>query len=730
MSLDTDRLYGLLPSVYRLRDAEQGQPLRALLALFAHELQALEEHLEQLYDDQFIETCAGWAVPYIGDLIGYRPLHGASPAVRSPRAEVANTIAYRRRKGTALMLEQLAADVSSWPAHAAELFEQLATTQYMNHLRPHAPATARVRSPGVMRAVRESHGAFNTAAHTAEMRRPEAGSGRFNIPNVGLFLWRLQPWSLTDVLLLAEVPGDPGNRRFRLNPLGADLQLWRKPRREASISQLSGPMNVPAPIGVRAMAQAVRAAQALPDPQASRDDDYGRGESLLLQFLDAGDGTWKDVPTADIVVADLRDTADGWNHEGEVSAGRIAVDPERGRVLAGADVTAPLRATLHYGFSRPIGGGEYERGELPDTPHVARGAEALQPHLDALRSTGGLLAIGDSLSYAQTPVLRLDGVTAAGQPGLDLAVAASNGARPLLAAGGDVVLDLGARARLVIDGLVISGGALTLADAGDAEPREIVLRHCTLVPGLRLNADGSAVQPGAPSLVVADPFATVRLEHCIVGALRVAAGAQVVLDDCIVDAGAATAVAYEGIATAGDLAPAGAALTLVECTVIGKVHAEVLRMASNSLLVARRTAGDGWRAPVWAGRTQEGCVRFCFLPSDSVVPRRHRCLPDAAHPRVAPQFTSTRYGDAAYMQLRPSTAEAIRQGAGPRWRPPGAEEAADALPGETAFDAGQGDGGEIGVMNALAQPQRETNLRVRLDEYLRVGLHAGVFYAT
>ena len=79
------------------------------LALIARELGALEENLEQLYDDQFIETCADWVVPYIGDLIGYRPLHGVAPAIASPRAEVANTIAYRRRKGTALMLEQLRA---------------------------------------------------------------------------------------------------------------------------------------------------------------------------------------------------------------------------------------------------------------------------------------------------------------------------------------------------------------------------------------------------------------------------------------------------------------------------------------------------------------------------------------------------------------------------------------------------------------------------------------------
>lgn len=730
MSLDADRLYRLVPSVHRVRDAEQGEPLRALLELFAHELQALEEHLEQLYDDQFIESCAGWAAPYIGDLIGYRPLHGTSPAVSSPRAEVANTIGYRRRKGTALMLEQLATDVTSWPAHAAEFFEQLATTQFMNHLRPHAPATARVRSLAAMLAVGGARGAFNTAAHTAEMRRPETGSGRFNIPNVGLFLWRLQPYSLTRVPLVPDVPADPANRRFRVNPLGADLQLFRKPRRETSISELSTAMHVPAPIGVRGMALAVRAAQAAADPEADRDDDYGPGESLHLERFDAVANAWIRVPTADLVVADLRDVAGGWNHEDDLPAGRIAVDPERGRVLRASDVTAPLRANLHHGFSRAIGGGEYERGEQPVTPHVLRDGAPLQPHLDALRTTGGRLVIDDSLTYAQTPVLRLDGVTAAGQPGLDLVVAARNGARPLVAAGGDVVLDIGARGRVVIDGLVISGAALTLAAFADTEPREIVLRHCTLVPGRRLNPDGSAVQPGVPSLVIAHRFAKLRLEHCIVGALRVAAGAEVVLDDCIVDAGAASDVAYEGIAAAPGDTPAGATLTLVECTVIGKLHAEVILMASNSLLVARRVAGDGWQGPVWADRTQEGCVRFCWLPADSVVPRRHRCLPDDANPRVVPQFTSTRYGEAAYMQLRRSTPAVVRGGAGPRWRPPGSAGGAGTGPDDDAFDAGEGEGGEMGVMNALAQPQREINLRVRLDEYLRVGLRAGVFYAT
>ncbi len=137
------RLFDLLPALYRLKDAQvaasqqlaQG-PLQALLALIEEQLAVVANDLEQLYDDQFIETCAPWVIPYIGDLIGYQPVHGVAPAVASPRAEVAHTISFRRRKGTVLVLEQLARDVTGWGAHAVEFFKSLACSQYMNHIRP------------------------------------------------------------------------------------------------------------------------------------------------------------------------------------------------------------------------------------------------------------------------------------------------------------------------------------------------------------------------------------------------------------------------------------------------------------------------------------------------------------------------------------------------------------------------------------------------------------------
>ena len=153
-----DRLYELLPVYYRLRDAESGQPLRALLQVIAEQVNVVEDDISQLYDNWFIETCQDWVVPYIADLIGYRPVHGTgapgagSPAggglrnrILVPRREVAATLRYRRRKGTLALLELLARDVAGWPASSVEFYQLLAGSQHLNHLRPERARTLDLR---------------------------------------------------------------------------------------------------------------------------------------------------------------------------------------------------------------------------------------------------------------------------------------------------------------------------------------------------------------------------------------------------------------------------------------------------------------------------------------------------------------------------------------------------------------------------------------------------------
>src|SRR6478752_252728 len=98
-------LFELLPTVHRVRDAEQGDPLRALLNVVNREVQLVEDDITRLYDNWFVETCDEWVVPYIADLLGIRALAGGSedPQRRSSaagssglsqRSYVANTLAY------------------------------------------------------------------------------------------------------------------------------------------------------------------------------------------------------------------------------------------------------------------------------------------------------------------------------------------------------------------------------------------------------------------------------------------------------------------------------------------------------------------------------------------------------------------------------------------------------------------------------------------------------------
>jgi len=58
-----DRLYKLLPAIYRIRDAEQKYPLQALLRVIAEQVNVVEDDIGRLYENWFIETAEEWAVP-------------------------------------------------------------------------------------------------------------------------------------------------------------------------------------------------------------------------------------------------------------------------------------------------------------------------------------------------------------------------------------------------------------------------------------------------------------------------------------------------------------------------------------------------------------------------------------------------------------------------------------------------------------------------------------------
>jgi hypothetical protein len=284
----SEQLYELLPAVHRIRDTENGEPLKRLLEVIAEQVGLVEDNIGQLYDDWFIETCEEWLVPYLGDLLGVRGLHQVQEAGFTQRARVANTLAYRRRKGTATMLEQLARDTTLWPARAAEFFQLLGTTQYLNHLRPANLRTPDLRQVDTLELL---DSAFDRIPHTADVRHISSaeaaaiGRGRHNIPNIGLFLWRLQSYTLT-----AATPQPAGNAldgRFTFSPLGDPLPLYHQPETETTITHLAEETDVPDAIRPLAFLRDLQAhaARSLALPPASRplgSTYYGPDASLEI----------------------------------------------------------------------------------------------------------------------------------------------------------------------------------------------------------------------------------------------------------------------------------------------------------------------------------------------------------------------------------------------------------------------------------------------------------------
>lgn len=653
MSFDAQKLFDLLPAIYRIRDAERDNQLQALLGVVADQFGVLQEDLAQLYDDQFIETCAPWVVPYIGDLIGYRPLHTNVPNAGIPRSEVAHTIAFRRRKGTAAMLEQLARDVSGWNARVVEFFQILAWTQHMNHLRPQCQYAPDLRQYEMLERV---NGVFDTISHTIDVRHVEQGA-KYNIHNIGIFFWRLDAFSLTRSPAVPAAASDA--QRFFFNSLGLSRPLFTRPEPETRIDHLAELINVPDPISRRIL-------------EAHLTTYYGVDKSIYVDGFDIDK----------VVVCNLSDVGSAWAHS--PPSGRVAIDPVLGRIACGDAQASPPLVTFHSGFSASIGGGEYDRSgtidpKLLPVASIPTPNPTIQGALGVITG-GGAAEITDNGQYAETLGIKVNADR-------HLELRAADTHRPTIHLVAPLEIVGGARSTVTLSGLVIAGDQIKVLAGGGNQLKILRIVNCTLVPTAQ------------PCLIVDLPDVEIQIDRSIVGGLRVAAGAKISITDSIVDATRETDVALAALDDAG---PAGA-LSIESSTVIGKVRTEEITLASNSIFLADLASIE---PAVRSERKQTGCIRFCYLPRSAIVPRRHRCVPTNAEDifRVRPEFTSTRYGDPGYGQLALTTSIEIRTGAD--------------------------DEGEIGAFHHVYQPQREANVRMRMKEYLRFGLEAGIYYVT
>ena len=741
MNTDTDRLYDLLPTIYRQRDAEEGWPLRALLQVIAEQVKGVEDDISQLYANWFIETCQDWVVPYIGDLVGFQPVHevGEPEALNTPqgrlrnkilapRREVANIIRNRRRKGTLALFEALSRQVTGWPAHAIEFYTRLTWTQNLRHLHTDRGLTMDLHN-GV--ALDQLGGAFDAFAHTVDVRRPQSPyqPGRYNISSIGLFVWRLKSYPVSCPYSLVGPPNPaPESRtqayclertsaqRYTFSVLGNDTPLYVRPSSEAEHSDVSAGLALPVPLRRRPF-------------EADKERYYGEGQSLMI---------WTGYPRRPIsaqtvVVADLSD----WERY-QPRKDQVAVDPELGRILfrSRASSREKVWVAYHYGYSADMGGGEYDRRpiRLPEPEKVYMVGEDQEYKLidDALRKWReehpgrAVIEIGDSGVYSEQLSLEL-------KSGQELMLCAANGTRPVIRqldfqpSLPDAFAVTGeAGSSFTLDGVLITGRPLRV----QGPLRELKLRHVTLVPGWTIHPDCEPDQANEASLeLINNPGMHVVIEHSILGSIQVAQDevttdpVPITISDSILDATSPLLAAVD----APEWPLAHAVLTILRSTVIGAVRAHAIDLAENSIF-----AGD-----VEVGRRQRGCMRFCYVPPDMRTPRRYRCQPDTAAAaaaeevtrrpdwatltetqqksisdqaqaqerlRVQPVFESTRYGTPTYARLDSACAEEIRRGAS--------------------------DESEMGAFHDLFQPQRAANLQARLEEYAPAGMDIGIIFAS
>jgi hypothetical protein len=709
--ITSDRLYELLPAVYRVRDAENHEALRALLSIISDELNVVEADITGLYENWFIETADDWVVPYIGDLLRVRGLSTIKATSFSQRAYVANTFFYRRRKGTAWILARLARDVTGWPAIAVEYFQRLQTTQSMNHIRLFN-SIPDLRDVNRLNLV---DSAFDTVQHTADVRHINNRQGKHNIKNIGIFLWRLQNYALVDAAARRSSLGDG----WHFSSLGNPSPLFNEPQGEDSPLE----QQAAGPIRPLAFFLELRGGQtdAYSDP-SQQAPYYGSGRSVSI----LKDGV--DVMPKEILCKNLGT----WERP---PAGLVAVDVARGRIMfaEGEEPVNGVKVSYHYGFSADIGGGPYNRrermapivsGQISELA-VGQGkpyatlTDALTDWVSPAKLKRGpaVIRIYDSGIYDARLAIDLP---ERGQ----LIIDAENGERPTLVnafplkiAAPESPASPQDSATLTLSGLVVEG---CLEISGKLN---LMIRDCTLVPGQALDEEGYPKNPAEPSLLVTGidvTDLTVAVERSILGAIEMPAECKSLqITHSIVDASRPQNADNPVRAAIGvGITDPGPVTTLEGVTVFGEVFVKVLELASNVIFTS----------PVYAERRQEGCVRFSLVPSGSRTPRRFQSQPDlalaarakamgftsaAALPleeyeettwRVRAQFTSLRYGTPAYAQLAQVCAGEIRTGAEDR--------------------------SEMGAFCMLQQPQREANLRVALEEYLRFGLEAGIFYVT
>jgi hypothetical protein len=514
-----DKLWNLLPAVHRAEDTDQfdaNGPLREIVNRIGAQAAVLRRSIDRMWDDQSIETCDDWLIPYIGALLDVNLVGGLD--ARGQRLDVAKTIYFRRRKGTVAILEEIATDITGWDAKIVEFFRRLGRTRH--GLDPaigrasDSPDTAalqlaegligRLTGTGIggfadlrnVYGARKAHSAFDEFFHTADIRRGRGQFGWYDIPHLGVFLWRLLSLHVGPVtpVAVSECPG-----WFTFDPTGRDIPLFGLSRPANAFGDAwtsPSEAQLPTPISQPLLNRDLTGTPSLLYPAAL----------AVAQFLPS-------PPSINVL-----------------PPAQLALRPERGRFhLIGQAPPGAIVASYCYGFPSTIGAGPYDRrvGGLviarptPATT-IADGSTA------AIALPGsGTVTLADSFTYAGLSDTNVTGA---------LTVLAGALQRPLIRLSGTPVTLTGSPgSSLTLDGIFLSGGDIILRGKFDS----VTLSCCTLDPGsaaataapgptpppFRAAADGRPLVP--TRIWIEAAIKIVTADRCVLGPLRTRASGVV-----------------------------------------------------------------------------------------------------------------------------------------------------------------------------------------------------------
>lgn len=659
----SDRLWNLLPALYRSVDAPDGGeekgPLREMVERIGGGIAAERRAIDALGRLGSIETADDWAIPYIAGLLATRLV--SSMDARARRLDVAHSIYYRRRAGTLGLIELLGFDVTGHDARAVEFFRRLGRTRHgfdppvggdrllavgERLIGPvsstPAGGTADLRN---FWSATASTGAFDEFAHHADFRRPGQATGHHAIPRIGIFLWWLYSYRIEGATPVQRA-GCPNDFSFDPTGRGTPLRAPAGRVRDTLGESWTSPFPWELPGAITDPLWAEASAHFYPD-----------AVSVLL----AGGGTPAPADPAELLI-----------------------HPEQGRFrfLLGAPAGEFL-SDYHHGFAGPVGAqGQADRlAAVPDEPpsQVVAGG-SLGTSLDSPVASRTAL-FDDSRTYAgPAGPIAID-------PGGALVLRAVSERRPLLrwtTATTLVVTGGDPDARLVIRGLHWQGADLKLA----GKFRSVTIEQATLDPGSLDSAglvdvaiDGMALQPS--SILVEGEIGELILNRSITGPIDASNGAVETLriSDSIVQSidGAGFALLF----TAGEA-------EIVRSTILGRARLHRLS-ASGSIFDELVTVDDA----------QHGCVRLSTYAAGSLLHAPYRSV---AVPARSALFHSRRFGDPGFARLR---SDADRSIPAPK-------------AGESILAGGE-EGSETGAFASERVALKARSLGIKLNEYMPIG---------